>query len=202
MLFAAADFLRLFIAKSLELNVSAAINCAWLDWHFADNHANPLDLSPRQPAEETLNSNQFAWGKLQLNLHISSSSLLISLFLSSQFTVWCFCFHKLNEVIQRRTVNVKKINNCARERSVKDLKKREVKFETLNILQGVWFRIISAKTMSYFTKLMRIPSHNFDPPPQKQRSRSLDVEALERSGIKMLRVVMTCRIFSLTSKHY
>jgi hypothetical protein len=43
--------------------------------------------------------------------------------------------------------------------------------------------------MSYFTKLMRIPSHHFDPPREKQRSRSLDVEALERSGIKMLRVV-------------
>lgn len=46
---------------------------------------------------------------------------------------------------------------------------------------------------SYFTKLMRIPSHNFDPPREKQRSRSLDVEALERSGIKMLRVVMTIK---------
>lgn len=45
--------------------------------------------------------------------------------------------------------------------------------------------------MSYFTKLIRIPSHQspFDHPP-KPRSRSLDVEALERSGIKMLRVVM------------
>lgn len=47
--------------------------------------------------------------------------------------------------------------------------------------------------MSYFTKLIRIPNHQstspFDPPP-KPRSRSLDVEALERSGIKMLRVVM------------
>lgn len=48
----------------------------------------------------------------------------------------------------------------------------------------------SAVRMSYFTKLMRIPSHHFDQPQQKQqRSRSLDVEALERSGIKMLRVV-------------
>lgn len=43
---------------------------------------------------------------------------------------------------------------------------------------------------SYFTKLIRIPNHQsqFDQP--KPRSRSLDVEALERSGIKMLRVVM------------
>lgn len=45
---------------------------------------------------------------------------------------------------------------------------------------------------------MRIPSHHFDPPREKQRSRSLDVEALERSGIKMLRVVMTWRIFECT----
>lgn len=36
---------------------------------------------------------------------------------------------------------------------------------------------------------MRIPSHHFDSPREKQRSRSLDVEALERSGIKILRVV-------------
>ncbi|CRK97159.1 CLUMA_CG010556, isoform A [Clunio marinus] len=42
--------------------------------------------------------------------------------------------------------------------------------------------------MSYFTKLIRVPSHNFDVPREKQRSRSLDVEALERTGIKMLRV--------------
>lgn len=46
--------------------------------------------------------------------------------------------------------------------------------------------------MSYFTKLIRIPNHQSSPfdHPQKPRSRSLDVEALERSGIKMLRVVM------------
>lgn len=59
--------------------------------------------------------------------------------------------------------------------------------------------------MSYFTKLMRIPSHHFDPPVQKQRSRSLDVEALERSGIKMLRVVMTSQVSAfdkLTNESY
>ena len=53
----------------------------------------------------------------------------------------------------------------------------------------------SAKMSSYFSKLMRIPSHHFEPPREKQRSRSLDVEALERSGIKMLRVVRDFTIF-------
>jgi hypothetical protein len=53
--------------------------------------------------------------------------------------------------------------------------------------------------MSYFTKLIRIPNHQNSPfdHPQKPRSRSLDVEALERSGVKMLRVVMKFFAFSI-----
>lgn len=42
--------------------------------------------------------------------------------------------------------------------------------------------------MSYFTKFMRLPTNPtpFDPHQPKPRSRSLDVEALERSGIRMI----------------
>lgn len=66
-------------------------------------HKIKFDVNrPRLASEETLNSNQFAWGKFQFILHIFSSTSLISLLSSSQFSVWCFCFHKLSEAKRAR----------------------------------------------------------------------------------------------------
>lgn len=54
---------------------------------------------------------------------------------------------------------------------------------------------------SYFTKLIRVPNHqsHYEQQP-KPRSRSLDVEALERSGIKMLRVVISSHNYANSIK--
>lgn len=56
---------------------------------------------------------------------------------------------------------------------------------------------------SYFTKLMRVPNHqsHYEQQP-KPRSRSLDVEALERSGIKMLRVVIPSYNYANSIKQF
>lgn len=46
--------------------------------------------------------------------------------------------------------------------------------------------------MSYFNKFLRVPYQNHvshPPSPRKQRSQSLDVEALKRSGIQLMQQV-------------
>ena len=80
----------------------------------------------------------------------------------------------------------------------------EKKFETLVVHISEKFADIQKHTKdnfnenmsSYFTKLIRIPNHQSHYEQPKPRSRSLDVEALERSGIKMLRVVISSHNYS------